>query len=281
MRFFLATFAIALCTLSSANAGIVLIDDFNDNSPNNVVLQPTLPIPPGPRVGVNTGSFSFPATDDATIIGGSRQVSSALFTDEGQLFAGTTGNGAGPETFTHAGAPNSRAISYTIWDGQDGGGSDTFDTGVGMIPIDFDGLGGADLTAGEAAVLEFGAVFNDLGGEITFILWDADDPTGATFVENTFTLAPGVTGLFSESYSNFSHSSGGDPLDVFDSVGSILMVIDGNLSSGFGVGASQANFGWDVEIDFIQGRMVIPEPTSVTLLSVFAAGLTLGRRRRS
>ncbi len=280
MRHSLAVLALLLCGVSSVSANTITIDDFNDNSPNNLVFQPTIPIPPGSRVGVNTVSFTAPATNDAMILGGSRQVSAAVYTDEGQLNAGTSGNGTDPETFVHAGAPNTRGISFTVWDGQNGGGSDTFDTGISMEPIDFDGLGGVDLTGSQPGLLEFDAVFNDLGGEITFTLYDADDASGATFVENTYTLDPGVTGLFSEAFANFSHSTGGDPLDVFDSVGAIVMTIDGNISSGFGVGATQANFGWDVEIDFVRTRLV-PEPTSVTLLGVFGAGLTLVRRRRS
>lgn len=153
---------------------------------------------------------------------------------------------------------DARGSTYVTWDGVDGN-PDPF-TGV-----DYDGLGGIDFSGAEN--LEIIVTFSDLGGPVRFKFWDANDPSGNTFAETTFTvpglIPSGSSVLLSQAFSSFS-PTGGSLDSILDSVGAIQMWIDAT---------AVPQEGWDMRLDLVQTTMraTTPEPTSI--LSLLALGI--------
>lgn len=164
---------------------------------------------------------------------------------------------------------DARGSTYVTWDGVDGNPNP-------FTGVDYNGLGVIDFSGAEN--LDIIVTFSDLGGPIKFKFWDADDLSGNTFAETTFTVPSSIPSgspvLLSQAFSGFSAT--GDSLDnILDSVGAIQMWIDAT---------AEAQEGWDMRLDLVQTTMsaTTPEPTSIfsiLTLGMMGAGSLLKRNK--
>ena len=208
-------------------------------------------------VQIGTASASAPSA-----IGGQRDVlvQKIFGAEQDELRARVNPNGAA--LFRISADEDVRGSTFTIYDGA----SDFSQTGV----IDYDGLGGIDVTGETAFRVTVGA--SDLAGPLSVTIWDADDLTGNTFAVLSQTVAPraAISGpiAFDFLLDDFTVFGASSLNDVYDSVGAIQFGVNGN-------GAAQA--GWDSRYQSLE---FIPEPGHFSLVgALLAFGVSATRRR--
>ena len=278
----LAVLAVFSFTVLPVNAATIFIDDFGS-----------------PALGhESTASLVAPANGSpdvvdglppAMVIGGSRDLFARKTAGGTNNVISSRTNTSGLGRYAYSSDESTNGWASVVWDGTaaggDLGGNPMNVLGDALVPtppatqVKFDGLGGIDLTAGGLATsLDMFVLFSDLGGPVTFTVWDNDDPSGATFAELTMVvpfLIPGVNPMQTIPYSfaSFTPTNAALASTILDSAGAIQMTIDGRAGPG--------QSGWDLAIDYVRIESLVPEPSSVALAGIGLLGLTLlGRRRR-
>lgn len=242
-RFFLigTTLAGAAAIPQATRGSMIVIDDFTTTQ--SAVATASSPI----------ASSSTMAPE---AIGGERDMLVNL--TGGFTSLSLNSNPFGGELLIHDSGATVTGYSLTVWDGID----------MNAGTIDYDGLGGVDLTMG-GMLNRFALSFlsADLAGSINLTVYDASDMTGNTWSSAEF-LLPGS--IFSPTdvdvmFSSFTDIGPNGAAD-FTNVGAISMMIQ-NESSG----------SLDVLLSSVS---VVPEPTGIVTL-LMGGLLTLGRLRRS
>ncbi len=255
----LAVTAACLCmTFSSPLFAGILIDDFGTNQELEVIA-----------IAPPTGEASSFVAAPGDAIGGERDLVVEKTTGGNTDRIRTRANPDGNTLLRHSQESGVQGRTVVIWDGPDG------------LPelgdIDFTGLGGVDLLdGGNSDAFEIGVEFSDIDGPIHFTVYDADDAGGGTFATATLVVSP-VAFLDFEImellFSSFS-PTGGTLMDIFDSVGAIVMEIDGTAGD---------QTSWDLDLAFVRTNMVVPEPGTFvvwSLLGLSVCGWGRFRRRK-
>lgn len=145
---------------------------------------------------------------------------------------------------------------FITWDGVDGNPNP-------FSGIDYNGLGGVDLTAG-ADSIELIASFSDIGGPIHFSVFDATANDASAVATATLNLPGGIPPntptAFMLPFADFTGMT-----SALTNAGAVLMELENQ-------GA------WDVNIVSVK---TVPEPTSLGLFGAGSLLVGLIRRRRS
>ena len=226
---------LAAAVVPAARAGL-LIDDFITQQDVLVTALATQATP------VTAGAYVYPT---ATALGGERDLLLTKYTGSSVAQARLRTNPNGLDRLRFSQGTNVRSVASVIYDGVDSNAQ----------AINYAGLGGLDFTRYSAFRLEVTA--SNQIGLTHFTVWDASDPTGATFATANLWIPVITTTTFLDlSFANFT-AVGGDLNDIFANIGAIRFTVDGNFAN---VQGKTAVAGWDADFGSIQA---IPSPSAL------------------
>lgn len=236
----------------STGAWAIVIDDFNEGALN---LQANAASPLVQGVSSGPG-----------IVGGEREATAAYYA------AGSSAldnlnlrvDFLNQDNFSHSQDAGVAGLSIFVYDGNEGYASS----------IDYNGLGGVDLTAGNADAFVFDVIFADQS--VNDVL-DLRIYTSETeFSDFFYSFASPITSLqqVEFAFSSFVTGTGALGGADFTNVNAILLAIDGRFEPAL-----------DVRLDSLatNEQPVVPEPATLSLLTLglTCLGMVPLRRRRS
>jgi len=244
--------ALLALLIISRSASAIVIDSFDEGAINlsanaaNPFVQ-----------GVATG---------AGIIGGEREVT-AIYNPAGSSaldFVDVRTDFANQGNFSHSQDAGVAGLSVIVYDGADGDPSS----------IDFNGLGGLDLTADGSSAFLFNVLFADQS--VSNVL-DLRVYSSATAYSDLFYSFPGPISPSSPqqvlfTYANFTQGAGALTGADFTNVGAILLAVDGRLEPAL-----------DLRLDSLvtNENPTVPEPATLGLvgLGLSCLGFLKSRKR--
>lgn len=145
---------------------------------------------------------------------------------------------------------------FLTWDGVDGDPNP-------FTGVDYDGLGGIDLTDGYDG-FDLIVSFSDIGGPVKLSIFDSSDNSAASFATATFNVPAGIpSDTPTPIHVGFADFTG--TTSALTDAGAILMEV------------MDESAGWDLNITSLV--RTVPEPASLALLSILPVLGLLSRKR--
>lgn len=194
--------------------------------------------------GVGTSSNS---AAGAMILGGSRDIIVEVMSGTGDFTIDIDNTSPGN-------------MSYSSDIGVDGKVTIQWDGADGSSALDTAGLGSVDLTAGGENAIGIRVVASDFAADLMFEVYSNGGADVSTLMTSTPALATNADLIIP--FADFIGTAD------FTDVSAIVMMIDGPVNT-------------DLQIDFVQSTIEVPEPGMAALFGLGLIGLGLARRRKA